>query len=206
MASLYLNFSLKLFATAIFLAFTVDAGCNGDKCYRAETSTLSTVTTTAISSSSTPAQDYFVPNGDFECGLTPWVVEIPDAAASYFVATPGHTSGNSFQVRFTPPTRGKELGVSARVISTPVRVVPNVLYRLTFWTYFDNQYAGFIGVKFNDVAWYTVDATDHGWGGNFTLNTVDYTPTSETVAVKFECLFGSIASLDRIDGVTFAPV
>ncbi|TGJ87839.1 hypothetical protein E0Z10_g913 [Xylaria hypoxylon] len=206
MTPLSLSFGRKLLAAAMLLAFTVSAGCNGDKCYRAETSTLSKVTATARSTSSTLTQDYFVPNGDFECGLTPWTVEVPDAAASYFLGAPGHTTSNSFQVRFTPPTRGTQFGVSARIISAPVRVVPNVAYRLNFWTYFDNQNAGFIGVKFNGVARYTIDATDHGWGGDFTSNTVDYTPTNETVTITFEYLFVSTASLDRIDSVVFAPV
>ncbi|KAI1113994.1 hypothetical protein F5Y14DRAFT_194105 [Nemania sp. NC0429] len=154
----------------------------------------------------TPTQDTYVANGDFECGLTPWVVQVPDAAASYSVAAPGHGSSNSFQVRFAPPARSPQLGVSARIVSAPVRVVPGTPYRLTFWTYFDNQQAGFVGVQFNDVARYTIDAGDHGWGGDFTLNTVDYTPTTDTVTIKFEFLFGSTASLDRIDTVTFAPV
>jgi hypothetical protein len=98
--------------------------------------------------------------------------------------------------------------VSARIISAPVHVTPNVPYRLTFWTYFDNRQAGFIGVMFNDQAYYTIDATDHGWGGDFTLNTVNYTPTTDTVTVKFEFLFGGAngaSSLDRVDSVTFAP-
>ncbi len=85
-------------------------------------------------------------------------------------------------------------------------MVPNAPYQLTFWTYFDNRNAGFIGVMFNNVAYYTIDATDHGFGGDFTLNTVNYTPTNNTVTIKFEFLFGSVTSLDRIDSVTFAPV
>jgi hypothetical protein len=147
-----------------------------------------------------------VSNGDFESGLTSWTVQVPDAAATYFVGSPAHTGTKSFQVHFTPPSQGKELGVSARIISAPVAVQRNVPYKLTFWTYFDNASAGFIGVQLNGQPQYTIDATDHGWGGAFTLNTVNYTPTTDTVTITFEYLFGSINSLDRIDSVTFAPV
>ncbi|KAI0435902.1 hypothetical protein F4803DRAFT_544043 [Xylaria telfairii] len=196
------SFGRKLLAVAAFLVLGVGAECTRENCYRSEGSTLSTRTTT-------PTQDYFVPNGDFECGLTPWIVQVPDSAITYSVAGPGYASSNSFQVKFTPPSARTESGVSARIISAPVRVVPNVPYQLSFWTYFDNAKAGFIGVQFNNVPKYTIDATDHGYGGNFTLNTVNYTPTNDTVAIKFEYLFGGssgVASLDRIDRITFAPV
>ncbi|KAI1741254.1 hypothetical protein F4680DRAFT_72413 [Xylaria scruposa] len=192
----------KLLAAAAFLILGASAGCNNKYCTRSEASALSLRTTT-------PTQDYFVPSGDFECGLTPWTVQVPDSAITNFIGAPGHTSSNSFQVRFTPPSGRTESGVSARIISAPVRVIPNTPYQLTFWTYFDNVKAGFIGVQFNNNPVYTIDATDHGYGGNFTLNTVNYTPKNDTVTIKFEYLFGgasAVASLDRIDSVTFAPV
>ncbi|KAI0405322.1 hypothetical protein F4802DRAFT_597450 [Xylaria palmicola] len=201
MALLNLRYGKKLLTAAMLLILGAKAGCNHEHCSRDEMSSLSARTTT-------PTQDYFVPNGDFECGLTPWIVQVPDSAISYLVGAPGYTSSNSFQVRFTPPSSSTQSGVSARIISSPVRVVPNVPYQLTFWTYFDNARAGFIGVQLNDVPVYTIDATDHGWGGSFTLNTVNYTPTSDTVTIKFEYLFGGangVASLDRIDHIVFAP-
>ncbi|KAI1162008.1 hypothetical protein F5B18DRAFT_662741 [Nemania serpens] len=191
MARLSLALGHKLLAAATLLALAAGAGASV---------ALPRATTT------TPTQDTYVANGDFECGLTPWVVQVPDTAANYTLAAPGHGSSTSFQVRFAPPARSAQFGVSARIISAPVRVIPNVPYRLTFWTYFDNQQAGFVGVQFNNVARYTIDATDHGWGGDFTLNTVDYTPTNDTVTIKFEFLFNPVASLDRIDSITFAPV
>ncbi|KAI0414012.1 hypothetical protein F5X98DRAFT_350199 [Xylaria grammica] len=181
MAILSASFGLKLLAAAVFL------------CYPSKATTTTT-------------DPLYVPNGDFECGVTPWTVQAPDTAASYFVGAPGHATSNSFQVHFTPPSRGAELGVSARIISAPVSVQPNVPYQLTFWTYFDNGDAGFIGVQFNDVPVYTIDARDHGYGGDFTLNTVNYTPTTSTVTIKFEFLYGTVASLDRIDSVVFAPL
>ncbi|KAH8158044.1 hypothetical protein CIB48_g10196 [Xylaria polymorpha] len=196
------SFGRKLLAVATLLVLKVAADCTNKNCYRSEGSTLSTRTTT-------PTQDYFVPNGDFECGLTPWIVQVPDSAITYSVTAPGYASSNSFQVKFTPPSARTESGVSARIISAPVRVVPNVLHQLSFWTYFDNAKAGFIGVQFNNVPQYTIDATDHGYGGNFTLNTVNYTPINDTVTIKFEYLFGGssgVASLDRIDRITFSPL
>jgi hypothetical protein len=134
-------------------------------------------------------------------------VQIPDAAAGYSIIPLGHTGNNSFQMKFVPPSRGTELGASGRIISAPVTVEPNVPYQLTFWTSFDNGDAGFIGVMFNDVPQYTIDARDHGFGPNFfTVNTVDYTPSADTVTVKFEFLFGNVPSVDIIDTVTFAPL
>lgn len=178
----------------------------GPACPTTTTTTTTTTKTTTSNSCPIPTQPHAIQNGDFECGLAPWTVQVPDPAASYLIGSPGHTSPNSFQVRFTPPTGGKDLGVSARIISAPVQVTPNVPYRLTFWTYFDNGDAGFVGVMLNDVPVYTIDARDHGFGGGFTLNTVDYTPTSSAVTVKFEFLYNDVLSLDRIDGVSFVPL
>ncbi|KAI8630807.1 hypothetical protein F5Y19DRAFT_34333 [Xylariaceae sp. FL1651] len=193
---------------------TVDRYASACTCGPACTTTIKTSTTTTptptptptTSTCSTPVQPNVIPNGGFECGLAPWTVQVPDPAASYFIGAPGYLSSNSFQVQFTPPARTPELGVSARIISAPVSVQPNVPYQLTFWTYFDNLDAGFIGVMFNDVPYYTIDAGDHG-SGAFTLNTVNYTPTNATVTVKFEFLYTpTVAALDRIDSVTFAPI
>ncbi|KAI1132602.1 hypothetical protein F5Y10DRAFT_292980 [Nemania abortiva] len=189
-----LSFGLKLFIIANFLGFGTSAGCDNDK------STLSTRTCPASTTYNV------ISNGDFECGYTSWTVQIPDAAANYYIATPGYTGNYSFQVHFTPPSISTEYGVSARIISDPAPVQPNVPYQLTFWTYFDNGDAGFIGVMINDVALYTIDARDHGYGGPFTLNTINYTPTTNTATIKFEFLFGSVASLDRIDSVTLEPL
>ncbi|KAI3321667.1 hypothetical protein HD806DRAFT_503136 [Xylariaceae sp. AK1471] len=192
-------------------------GCGPACTTTIQTSTTTTTTTTSTTTSTTttgiscptPTQGYAIPNGGFECGIQTWFVQVPDAAASYFIGAPAQAGSNSFQVQYTPPTQGMEGGVSARIISLPVRVQPNVPYRLSFWTYFDNLDAGFIGVMINNVVVYTIDARDHGWGGNFTLNTIDYTTKNDTdqASVTFEFLFvPSVASLDRIDSVTFAPI
>jgi hypothetical protein len=86
-------------------------------------------------------------------------------------------------------------------------VVPNVPYQLTFWTNFDNAQAGSIGVMLNDQPYYTVGATDRGWGGDaFAINTVNYTPANDTVTIKFEYYFEFVASLDRIDQISFSRV
>ncbi|KAI1203377.1 hypothetical protein F5X97DRAFT_130500 [Nemania serpens] len=150
-----------------------------------------------------------LPNGDFECGLAPWFVEVPDQAIRFSVGAPGHTGNSSLQVNFTPPSGRTQSGISVRLISTPVRVVPNVAYRLSFWTWFDNAEAGYIDVTFNEVPVYVVNSTDHGYGGDFTPNTVEYIPTTDTVTIKFEYSFSANRlnpNIDRIDSITFEPV
>ncbi|KAI0874980.1 hypothetical protein GGS24DRAFT_500322 [Hypoxylon argillaceum] len=187
------SFGLKLLVTAVFLIFRTSAGCTNEK------STLPPATCPA------PTAPNVIANGDFECGFAPWTVQIPDPAANYYIGTPGYLGNFSFQVHFTPPAISTEYGVSARIITAPATVQPNVPYQLVFWTWFDNGDAGFIGVMINDVAVYTIDARDHGYGGPFTSNIVNYTPTNDTVTIKFEFLFGNVASWDRIDSVTFSP-
>ncbi|KAJ2984429.1 hypothetical protein NUW58_g6062 [Xylaria curta] len=184
----------KMLTATMFLALGVSANCIHGNCNRAETTELSTVTTSTVS------------NGGFESGLAPWTVVVPDSGITYFVGAPAQAGSNSFQVRLTPSGGNTEFGVSARLISAPIAVQPNVPYKLSFWTNFDNADAGFIGVQINDVPKRTVDARDHGYGGNtFALTEVLYTPTTTSVTIKFEYLFGNHAGLDRIDSIVFAP-
>ncbi|KAI1116385.1 hypothetical protein F5Y14DRAFT_81096 [Nemania sp. NC0429] len=150
-----------------------------------------------------------LPNGDFECGIAPWTVIVPDQAITYSVGAPAHTGSNSLQVNFTPPSGRTQSGISVRLVSAPVRVVPNVAYQLTFWTWFDNAEAGYIDVTFNEVSVYVVNATDHGYGGDFRFNTIDYIPTTDTVIIKFEYSFSENLlnpNIDRIDSITLEPV
>jgi len=131
-------------------------------------------------------------------------VQILDKAVGWFPITLGDTRKISIQMKFVPPSQGTQGGVGSRLISAPVTVQPGVPYRLTFWTSFDNRDAGFIGVMFNDVPYYTVDAGDHGYGTYiFYPNSFDYTPTNSTVTVKFEFLFtGNVPSLMLVDTVS----
>jgi hypothetical protein len=78
-----------------------------------------------------------------------------------------------------------------------VTVQPGVPYWLTFWSFFDNADAGFIGVIINDVPEYNVDGRDHGYGGtNFYPNSFHYTPTKGTAVIRLEFLFtGNAPSL-----------
>ncbi|KAI0397146.1 hypothetical protein F5Y17DRAFT_12457 [Xylariaceae sp. FL0594] len=217
----------KLLGTAAFLLLVLGVnagGCNHGYCERTPSLSLKRDTTSfppfmekknKKKRQSSPTTTY-IPNGDFESGLAPWTVQVPDAAAQNFsVSSPGalSSSGHSFFASFVPPSVNTERGVSIRLVSAPVLVtVPGVPYELAFYSYFDNPRAGFVGVKINDVPVYTVDATDYGWGPavGFVRNALAYTPppSTQTVTVKFEFLFGEsngVASLDRIDGVTFAP-
>ncbi|KAJ8120117.1 hypothetical protein ONZ43_g3095 [Nemania bipapillata] len=187
------NCSLKLLATAVLLTFGVNAGCTNEKGLHYLRPARRRLPPNVIS------------NGDFECGFAPWTVQVPDPAANYYVGTPSYSGSYSFQVHFTPPAVSPQYGVSARIISAAATVQPNVPYVLNFWTWFDNGDAGFIGVMINDVAIYTIDARDHGYNGPFTNNTLTYTPTTSSVTLKFEFLFGNVASWDRIDDVTFVP-
>lgn len=87
--------------------------------------------------------------------------------------------------------------------------MPNIAYRLSFWTWFDNAKAGYIDVLFNDMPIYVVNSTDHGYGGDFTPNAVDYIPTTDTAKITFEYSFSANLfnpNIDRIDSITLEPV
>jgi hypothetical protein len=151
-----------------------------------------------------------LPDGEFECGLGSWTTEKPDPAATISIATGKSTADigeKAFQVSFSPPPQNAPLGVSARLISKQLTVVPGTAYYLQFFTFFDNTSAGFIGVMINDVPVYTIDASDKGAGFYFP-NDVVWTPAAgvRSAVIKFEFLFGNgPASVDRIDSVVFQP-
>jgi hypothetical protein len=91
-----------------------------------------------------------------------------------------------------------------RVTSEPFAVTPNVPYVLGFASWFDDIQSGFIGVMVNGSPIYTVDAGDKG-AGAWHANTVSYTPTTATIALRFEFLFGTqhVPSVQMVDSVTF---
>lgn len=150
-----------------------------------------------------------LPNGDFECGVGSWTVEVPDPAATAGVVEGGgFISGRVFEVDFHYPAVHTELGVSARVWSKLLPVTPGWTYKLTFYTWFSSGSEGFVGVRINEgAAGMTVDAQDHYPLGVYHANEVLWTvPAGVTTAtVKFEFLFGA-TSVNRIDGITFQPV
>jgi hypothetical protein len=91
-----------------------------------------------------------------------------------------------------------------RVTSANFTVTPDIPYTLTFNSWFDDLQSGFIGVMVNGEPIYTVDATDQG-AGAWHLNTVSYTPTTTTIDLRFEFLFGTqhVPGIQRVDTVVF---
>jgi hypothetical protein len=143
-----------------------------------------------------------VPNGDFECGLLDWTLQVPDSSARTSISVESHTWSYAFEVDLLQPAKTTELGVSARIISKPVPVEDGTGYELRFWTYFDGPDNGFIGVTINGGFGYAVDARDKGWGA-WHENIVNYKADSSTAIIKFEFLFGmAVKGIDRLDTIT----
>jgi hypothetical protein len=146
-----------------------------------------------------------IPNGDFECDLASWTVQVPDPAATPSIVTPGNTGAKAFQAHLGSSPVSPELGVSARIISETVPVTVGAPATLTFSTFFTEGTEGFIGVQINGSPVLTIDAHDRPvgvWNG-FSL---DYTPTSESLTVMFEFLFDAARASTgdmRVDGVGF---
>lgn len=149
-----------------------------------------------------------MPNGDFECGLPPWTVQVPDTSATYSITSPGNTGSNAFEVDLIAPPATPQLGVNARIISPALAVIPNTKYRLTFWANFNDLQCGFIGVQINDQPIFTVDATDHGAAsiGTWTVNSVDFTSATAAVTIKLEYLLGPALCHVKTDTISFVPV
>ncbi|KAK6863538.1 hypothetical protein PG995_000066 [Apiospora arundinis] len=172
-----------------------------------------TSTTTPCPAFPNPTSGNVLPNSDFECGLAPWTPQAPDpSSVSYLVtssAADAHTGTHAFEVTlFATPATRPEQGVNARITSPQVAVARNVPYKLTFWLRFSDLRCGFVGVMVNDQPIWTVDATDHGAAsvGTWTLNQVDYTPTTDSVWVKFEYILGPALCSVRLDTVSLAPL
>ncbi|KAK7990163.1 hypothetical protein PG989_010478 [Apiospora arundinis] len=150
-----------------------------------------TQTSTPCSAFPSPTSGNVLPNSDF------------DSAAD------AHTGTHAFEVTlFATPATRPEQGVNARITSPQVAVARNVPYKLTFWLRFSDLRCGFVGVMVNDQPIWTVDATDHGAAsvGTWTLNQVDYTPTTDSVRVKFEYILGPALCNVRLDTVSLAPL
>ncbi|OIW32905.1 hypothetical protein CONLIGDRAFT_155519 [Coniochaeta ligniaria NRRL 30616] len=166
-----------------------------------------TCTPTTTTSSPTPTATTcppmgLVPNGDFECDTMAWTVQVPDSAASTSIFSPGNTGSKAFQVHTRSAPITPEQGVSARIISSTINVAANVPSKLTFASFFTNSDAGAIGVLINDAPVYVIDGQDAPagvWHGN----SIDYTPSTDQIVIKFEFLFGPYPSYARIDTVNF---
>lgn len=148
-----------------------------------------------------------LPDGEFECGLGTWTLQVPDTAVTASVTGNAHIGNSAFEVDFHSPAVSPQQGVSARIISQTLQVNPGRSYYLQFYSFFDNPNAGFIGVQINGAAVYTVDARDKGSGGWFS-NDVIWVPAAgvTSATINFEFLFVSgTSSVDRIDSVVFQP-
>lgn len=131
---------------------------------------------------------------------------MPDNSAIWELRQPGNTGNFAFEAHLLQYPDTPDLGVSVRVTSQSFAVTPNVPYKLGFASWFDDLRSGFIGVMINGSPIYTVDAGDKG-AGAWHDNTVLYTPTTSSVTLRFEFLFGNehIPSVQRLDTVTFVP-
>ncbi|KAK1675820.1 hypothetical protein BDP55DRAFT_632002 [Colletotrichum godetiae] len=146
-------------------------------------------------------------NSDFECGIAPWIVQNLDRYARVGVTSAAsHTGTHAFESRLLYDRNSQDPVVSVR-LSTPVfSVQPGVPYKLIFWSYFDNQAAGFIGIQFNGEPKRTLDAGDLGGWGVWKVFEVEYTPVTDKLDITLEFLYGRVASVVRVDGVEFGPL
>jgi len=154
-----------------------------------------------------------LPDGEFECGMGAWTLEVPDPACSAGAASNAAASGGALgnyawvvNESGTPVYSNTQEGVSARILSPPLPVAPGGTYMLAFTTYFANQQQGFIGVMINDVAVYTRGPGDEGQSANtvFSPNTVFWTAGAgvTNATVRIEALFGGPGTM-MVDSVIF---
>ena len=157
-----------------------------------------------------------LPDGEFECGLGAWTMQVPDPACeagvgSNAAATSGWLGEYAWVVNEpqAPVSSNTQGGVSARIVSPPLPVVPGETYMLSFVTYFSSDYIGFIGVVINNEGVYTRDPADKPQNGPtvFSPNGVFWTAgagvTNATVSI--EALF-ALAGTMMVDGVIFVQV
>ena len=155
-----------------------------------------------------------MPDGEFECGFGAWTQQVSDSSTTAGLKTsadltPGNQNVLSFgQYFWMASTSGpnhaqQELGVSARLISPTVPVMPGKSYMLVFTAYFSNQGIGFIGVKINGVSVMTRDPSDRHVGtGWFAMNQYFWVaPAGVTTAkVTFEAAFAGAGTM-AVDSV-----
>ena len=157
-----------------------------------------------------------LPDGEFECGIGAWTVEIPDPSCQASVhsnsaATGGALGSFAWLANQTqPPVHSNtDKGVNARILTPPLPVVPGETYMLSFVTYFTGFGVGFIGVLIDDVPVYTRDPGDKGQNGPtvFSPNTIFWTapPNVTTATVNIEALFAETGTM-MVDGVIFTQV
>ncbi|KAL8791025.1 MAG: hypothetical protein Q9195_006099, partial [Heterodermia aff. obscurata] len=177
------------------------------------TSTTSTSSTSSTSSSTTSAGPTCTPkqsfndaviNGDFECGLPPWVAQ-DIAGTSHAVTSPGDASNFAYefdQIGPVSPTANQNPASLSQSLITQ----GGVPYTLSFRSYFDKCTGseGFIGVKINGQPVYTVDACD-GTAGVFNSNVYQFFAAGGDT-LRFEFLIGENPATVKIDNVSVVPL
>lgn len=113
-----------------------------------------------------------MPDGEFECGLGGWSQQVPDPGCTAgAISTDGLIPTNQGLGAFgqyawqaisptAPNPANQQQGVSARVISPALPVIPGKTYLLAFTAYFSARGIGFLGVKINDNPVMTRDPAD----------------------------------------------
>src|SRR5204863_6551246 len=144
-----------------------------------------------------PPYDIFQ-NGGFECGLYPWRA-LTTQGTTYALTSPGYVGSFAFQVNQNGPLDTVGLGQAS--LQQLFYLTTGTQYTLNFHTFWSASGGGFIGVKFNDVPKYTVNAGDHGGPGVWNLNTIPFTATTGQHLFEFEFLFGSTGVFAKIDNV-----
>jgi len=175
----------------------------------AGTSTVTVTATVTSAGSSTTATNScatrdpansIVMNGGFECGIAPWQQQII-SVATQGLTSPGHNSQFAYEFNQTgPPNISGTVPVPA--ISQTLKVVTGQTYTVSFDTFITDSFSGFVGVKFNGLAYWTVDAEDHLGPGVWNTNSFTYTVVSTPLTLTFEILAGYVGAQFIIDNVS----
>jgi hypothetical protein len=205
--------------TGFIPRFTAACGSDPSRyssaCSCAPTTTVTTTTTTppaitTSTTSTTPTAPTCAPtpyeqfqNGDFECGsLYPWRALVTEGT-TYALTSPGSTGSFAFEVDQNSPLDG--VGIGEASLQQLFYITPGTQYKLTFDTFWSDGNGGFVGVKLNGQAQYTVDASDKLGPGVWNSNAITFTATTGQYLLEFEFLFGSIGVFAKIDNVVLTP-
>ena len=154
---------------------------------------------------SAPVNDA-VRNGDFECGLAPWVAE-DISGTKHSTGSPGDASKFAYQFNQVGPI-SPDKNTHPAAVSQDLVTVTNVPYNLKFRTYFDKctSQEGFVGVMINRQAVKTVDACDNPGAGVFKDNLIQFTASTDRTNLRFEFLIGENPATVKIDNVSVVPL
>jgi len=122
---------------------------------------------------------------------------------TYALTSPGYTGSFAFEVDQNAPLDG--VGIGEASLQQLFYITPETRYLLTFDTFFNDGNGGFIGVKFNGVPQYTVDASDKLGPGVWNSNSISFTATTGQYLLEFEFVFGTSSVVAKIDNVVLTP-